>query len=38
MEKLRIGWSIRARRFEERCKTRGGRLIKECWKEEEDRG
>jgi len=38
LEKLRIGWSIRARRFEERCKTRGGIFIKECWKEKENRG
>jgi len=38
MEKLRIGWSIRALRFEERCRTRGGGLIRECWKEKEERG
>jgi len=29
---------IRARRFEERCRIRRGRLIKECWKEKEEKG
>jgi len=38
MEKLRIGWGIRAWRFEDRCRIRGGRLIKECWKEKEEKG
>jgi len=38
LEKLKVGWNIRARRYEERCKAWGGRLIKECWKEKEERG
>jgi len=38
LEKLRIGWSIRALRFEERCRTMGGWIIRECWKEKEVRG
>jgi len=38
MEKLRIGWSIRAKRYEDRSKAWGGRIIRECWKEKEERG
>jgi len=37
LEKLRIGWGIRAWRFEGRCKRDGGKIIKECWKEKEER-
>lgn len=37
MEKLCIGWGIRAKRYEERIlKYREDRLVKICWKEKVD--
>jgi len=38
MNKLRIGWSIRVKRFEERIKNREGSIIKQCWREKEEEG
>jgi len=36
--KLKIGWSIRAKRFEERIRNREIVLIRECWKEKKEEG
>ncbi|KYQ58106.1 hypothetical protein ALC60_02913 [Trachymyrmex zeteki] len=43
MEKMRVGWGIRARRFEQRIKLGGvptpqGILGRECWEEKENNG
>lgn len=39
MEKLRVGWGIRATRFEERgLHGMGGNIIRQCWKEKEEGG
>jgi len=38
MDKLKIGWEIRVKRFEERVKNREGSLVKLCWKEKEEGG
>ena len=36
MDKLRVGWGIRARRYEVKIKEgRAGRIAKECWREKE---
>ncbi|XP_039315398.1 uncharacterized protein LOC120359971 [Solenopsis invicta] len=40
MDKLRVGWGIRARRYENRIKVGRnswsvGKIVKECWKEKE---
>jgi len=37
MDKLRVGWGIRARKFEERIRTSEERLIKLCWMKKEAR-
>lgn len=37
MDKLRVGWGIRARRYENRIKEgRAGEIVKECWWEKEN--
>jgi len=36
IDKLRLGWSIRAKKFEERIRKNEGNIIKQCWKEKED--
>jgi len=34
MDKLRVGWDIKARRYEEKVETgMAGRIAKECWQE-----
>jgi len=39
MDKLRVGWGIRARRYEEKVKKGGaGELAKFCWKEKKEYG
>jgi len=38
MDKLKIGWGIRVKRFEERVKNREGSLMKLCWKEKKKGG
>jgi len=38
MEKLRLGWGIRAKRFEEKVCRGEDRIMKECWKEKEAEG
>jgi len=38
MNKLKIGWSIRVKKFEERIRRSEEMLIKQCWKEKEDGG
>jgi len=38
MDKLKIGWGIRVKRFEERVKNREGSLVELCWKEKEEGG
>jgi len=35
MDKLRIGWSIRAKKFEERIRRNEERIIK-CWNEKKE--
>jgi len=35
MDKLKIGWGIRVKRFEEKIKNREGNLVELCWKEKE---
>lgn len=36
MDKLRVGWGIRARRYENRIKERrAGDIVKEYWREKE---
>jgi len=35
MNKSRVGWGIRARKFEERIKKCEERIIKSCWREKE---
>jgi len=32
MDKLKIGWGIRVKRFEERVKNRERSLVELCWK------
>jgi len=36
MDKLKIGWGIRVKRFEKRIKNREGSLVELCWKEKEE--
>jgi len=38
MDKLRIDWNIRAKRFEERIKGGEERILKQCWREKEEGG
>jgi len=39
MNKLRVGWGIRARKYEEKVKIgTAGKIIKECWQEKEQYG
>jgi len=39
MDKLRVSWKIRARRYEEKVKKGGaGGITKLCWKEKEEYG
>ncbi|KYQ52562.1 hypothetical protein ALC60_08278 [Trachymyrmex zeteki] len=36
MDKLRVGWGIRARKFEEKIKSGNtGKLVRECWEEKQ---
>jgi len=38
LEKLKIGWGMRAMRFEERIRNGGIDLTRECWKEKKEEG
>jgi len=38
MDKLKIGWSIRAKRYEDRIRNREGSIVKQCWREKEKGG
>jgi len=39
MMKLRVGWGLRVRRYEERiCLGRAGNIAKECWTEKKQYG
>jgi len=38
MDKLKIGWGIRAKRFEERIRNREGSLVEQCWRKKEEGG
>jgi len=38
LEKLKIGWGMRAMRFEERIRSGGICLTRECWKEKKEEG
>jgi len=35
MDELRVGWGIRARRFEEKIKKSEKKIVKSCWREKE---
>jgi len=38
MNKLKIGWGIRTKRFEERVRNREGNIVEQCWRGKEERG
>jgi len=38
MNKLRVSWSIRTKRFEDRIRNREESIIKQCWREKEEGG
>jgi len=38
LEKLKIGWSMRAMRFEKKIRSSEIELIKECWREKRAEG
>jgi len=38
IEKLKVGWGMRAMRFEDRVRNSGNKLIRECWEEKRERG
>jgi len=38
MDKLKIKWGIRAKKFEERIRNKEGSIVEQCWREKEEGG